>query len=246
MIKVDERERMRRAYFLEGKSIRGIAREMGHSRTTVKRAIESAEEETYTLREPRPAPVLGPYMARIDELLTENEHLPPKQRYTGYKIYEDIYDRGYRGSESGVRRYIGLQRRETKKRKVYMPLEFDKGTDGQVDWGEAQAIIGGIKQTVQVFLMRLCYSRKLFVRSFPTQRGEAFYEGHIQAPGTEGLHCLSQPLSVREPLLHAGTGARKGPSRRRRWLCPPPLHGAYSSGGLLRRTQQPFARRLRG
>jgi transposase len=181
MIKVDERERIRRAYFLEGESIRGIAREMGHSRTTVKRAIESAEEEAYTLRGLREAPVLGPYMARIDELLTESQHLPRKQRYTGYKIYEDLYNRGYRGSESGVRRYIGLQRRETKKRQVYMPLEFDKGTDGQVDWGEAQAIIAGAEATVQVFLMRLCYSRKLFVRAFPNQRQEAFFEGHIHA-----------------------------------------------------------------
>jgi transposase len=181
MIKVDEREKIRRAYFLEGKSIRQIARELGHSRTTVKRAIESSEEETYTLREARDAPVLGPYKARIDELLAENERLPRKQRYTGYKIYEDIYERGYRGSESGVRRYIGLQRRETKKRKVYIPLEFDEGTDGQVDWGEAQAIIAGEKVTVQLFLMRLCYSRKLFARAYPTQRQEAFFEGHIQA-----------------------------------------------------------------
>ena len=123
MIKVDEREKIRRAYFREGKSIRQIAREQRHSRTTVKNAIESAEEETYTLRGSREAPVLGPYKARIDELLMENERLPRKQRYTGYKIYEDIYERGYRGSESGVRRYIGLQRRETKKRKVYIPLK---------------------------------------------------------------------------------------------------------------------------
>jgi transposase len=181
MIKVDEREKIRRAYFREGKSIRQIAREQRHSRTTVKNAIESAEEETYTLRGSREAPVLGPYKARIDELLAENERLPRKQRYTGYKIYEDIYERGYRGSESGVRRYIGLQRRETKKRKVYIPLEFDEGTDGQVDWGEAQAIIAGEQVTVQLFLMRLCYSRKLFVRAYPTQRQEAFFEGHIQA-----------------------------------------------------------------
>ena len=41
MIKVDERERIRRAYFLEGKSIRQIAREMKHSRTTVKNAMMS-------------------------------------------------------------------------------------------------------------------------------------------------------------------------------------------------------------
>ncbi|MDY7077666.1 MAG: hypothetical protein SXV54_12160, partial [Chloroflexota bacterium] len=34
---------------------------------------------------------------------------------------------------------------------------------------------------VQLFLMRLCYSRKLFVRAFPTQRQEAFFEGHVTA-----------------------------------------------------------------
>jgi transposase len=181
MIKVDEREKIRRAYFLEGKSIRRIAKELHHSRTTVANAIDSAEEKTYTLQEPRKAPVLGPYKDRIDELLAENERLPRKQRYTGYKIYEDIYNRGYRGSESGVRRYIGQQRGEAKKRKVYMPLEFDKGTDGQVDWGEAQAIIAGVEVTVQLFIMRLCYSRKLFAQAFPNQRREAFFEGHIHA-----------------------------------------------------------------
>ena len=161
--------------------MRQIAREMGHSRTTVKKAIESAEAKEYTLQQPRAAPVLGPYKARIDELLAENERLPRKQRYTGHKIYEDIYGQGYRGSESSVRRYIGLQRRDKKKRQVYMPLEFDPGTDAQVDWGEAQAIIAGEQVTVQLFLMRLCYSRKLFVRAYPTQRQEAFFEGHVLA-----------------------------------------------------------------
>jgi len=181
MIQVDEREKIRRAYFFEHKSMRQIAREMKHSRTVVKEAIESAEAKEYTLREPRRAPVLGPYKARIDELLAENERLPPKQRYTGHKIYEDIYGRGYQGSESSVRRYIGLRRRDKKKRQVYMPLEFDPGTDAQVDWTEAQAIIAGEQVTVQLFIMRLCYSRKLFVRAYPAQKQEAFFEGHVLA-----------------------------------------------------------------
>ncbi len=72
MIKVDKREKIRRAYYIEEKSIRQIARELHHSRETVKKAIESAEPATYTLKKARPAPVLGPYMARIDELLEEN------------------------------------------------------------------------------------------------------------------------------------------------------------------------------
>jgi transposase len=181
MIKVDEREKIRRAYFIEHKSMRQIARELRHSRNSVKQAIELAEPKTYTLQKSRKAPMLGPYRARIDELLAENERLPRKQRYTGHKIYEDIYAKGYRGSESGVRRYIGLQRRERKKRPVYLPLEFDAGTDAQADWGEAQAIIAGEQVTVQLFVMRLCYSRKLFVQAFPSQKQESFLEGHVQA-----------------------------------------------------------------
>jgi len=181
MIQVDEREKMRRAHFFEHKSMRQIARELGHSRTTVKEAIESAEAKEYTLQQPRPAPVLGPYKARVDELLAENERLPRKQRYTGHKIYEDIYGQGYRGSESSVRRYIGLQRRDKKKRPVFMPLEFDPGTDAQVDWTEAEAIIAGEQVTVQLFLIRRCYSRKLFVRAYPAQKQEAFFEGHVLA-----------------------------------------------------------------
>jgi transposase len=181
MIKVQEREKIRRAYFIEHKSQRQIGRELGHSRETVKKAIEAAEPPSYRLRQSRPAPVLGPYKAHIEELLAENERLPPKQRYTGHKIFEALQAQGYRGSESGVRRYIGQRRRVGKKRQVYLPLEFDAGTDAQVDWGEAQVILAGEKVTVQLFLMRLCYSRKLFVMAFPSQKQEAFFEGHVRA-----------------------------------------------------------------
>jgi transposase len=181
MISVEDREQIRRAYFSEEKSQREIARELGHSRKTVRKAIESAEPEGYRLRRPRPAPVLGPYKVRIDELLEENERLPRKQRYTGHRVYRDIQGRGYSGAESTVRGYIARRRREKKKPQVYIPLEFDPGTDAQVDWGEAIAIVGGERVTVQVFLMRLCYSRKLFVRAYPRQKQEAFFDGHVAA-----------------------------------------------------------------
>lgn len=181
MIPVEERERIRRAYFIEGKSQRQIAREFRCSRDTVKKAICAAEPGHYTLTRPRPAPVLGPYKARIDALLEENEHLPRKQRYTGHTIYKDIRGLGYRGSESSVRHYIAQRRREKRRPQVYIPLEFDPGADAQADWGDALAIIAGEPVTVQLFVMRLCYSRRLFVCAFPAQRQEAFFEGHVLA-----------------------------------------------------------------
>ena len=43
MITVEKREQIRRAYFLEDKSVRKIAQELRCSRDTVKKAIASAE-----------------------------------------------------------------------------------------------------------------------------------------------------------------------------------------------------------
>ena len=114
-------------------------------------------------------------------MLAENEKLPPKQRYTGHTIFKELGKAGYQGSESTVRRYIAQRRREKRRPKVYLPLEFDPGTDAQVDWGEAVVEIAGERVTVQVFYMRLCYSRKLFMMAFPAQKQEAFFEGHVQA-----------------------------------------------------------------
>jgi len=181
MINVEKREAIRRAYFVEDKSIRQIARDFKCSRPTVRRAISSAEPTPYTLKVPRPAPVLGSYKARIDELLAENERMPRKQRYTGHKIYKLVKVKGYTGGESTVRGHIAKWRGEKKRPKVYIPLEFDPGTDAQVDWGEAVAIIADQRVTVQLFITRLCYSRRMFVMAFPAQKQEAFFEGHVQA-----------------------------------------------------------------
>ena len=129
--------------------------------------------------------MLGPYKARIDELLEENERLPRKQRYTSRKIYEDIKARGYAGSKSGVRGYVAKRRKEKRRPKLYIPLEFDPGTDAQVDWGEGIAIIAGERVTVQLFFMRLCYSRRLFVMAFPAQKQEAFEKAQQQREADE-------------------------------------------------------------
>lgn len=86
MKKVEERVKIRRAYYLEEKSCRQIALELGISRNTVRNALDDAVGR-YTLRKPRPAMVLGQYKERIGELLMENDRLPKKQKYTSHRIY---------------------------------------------------------------------------------------------------------------------------------------------------------------
>lgn len=171
MLTVHDYERIRRAYYIDKKSIRQIGQELRHSYWTVRKALDAPAPEPYQLSEPRAAPVLGPYKA----------HLPRKQRYTSKKIYQLIREAGYQGAESTVRYYVSQQRKRKRRPTLYLPLAFDPGMDAQVDWGEAHAILAGEMRVVHLFVMRLCYSRKCFVMAFPTQRQEAFLWGHVQA-----------------------------------------------------------------
>ena len=181
MITVEEREAIRRAYYLEGKSKRQIAREHNHSRKTVDKAVDNQPPQPYRLTKAKPSPVFGPYRARADELLAENAHLPPKQHYTGHKLYELLQAEGYQGSEARVRLHVTQWNKAHHAPALFLPLSFEPGQDAQVDWGEAIAVIGGVRQTVQVFVMWLSYSRRRFVMAFPSQKQESFFYGHVCA-----------------------------------------------------------------
>jgi transposase len=181
MIKVEDVEAIRRAYFREELSIREIGRRLHHGRRVIRRAIESADPGENRLVQARPSPVLGPWKEQIDALWAESQKLPRKQRYTARKVYEELRKRGYAGSEVTVSRYVGHQRRASQAKQVFLPLEFDAGEDAQVDWGEAVVELAGERVAVQMFIMRLNYSHARFVMAFPFQKQEAFCEGHIQA-----------------------------------------------------------------
>ena len=144
MLPEEKRERMRRAYHLEKKSLRQIAREEHCSRETVKKTVFDLPQKSYQLTQPKPTFVFGqPFQARVEALLTQNDQLPRKQRYSSRKIFETLRSEGYEGSESRIRQYIAEWKRTHQTPKLFLPLEFEPGQDAQCDWGEAIAVIGG-------------------------------------------------------------------------------------------------------
>ena len=66
MLTVDHYELIRRKVIIEGKSQRVVARELGHSRKTVAKALELRIPPGYRLGEPRPRPVIEPVRHIID------------------------------------------------------------------------------------------------------------------------------------------------------------------------------------
>ncbi len=154
-LSAEEQERIRRAYHLEHKSIRAIAKEFKHSRTTVSKALAEDTKKPPQATNNRQTPVFGPHQSRVEDLLRLNEHMPRKQHYTSHKIFEIIQSEGYLGCESRVRKFISTWNRTHNTPDLYIPLEFEPGKDAQCDWGEAIA--------------------KTFVMAFPTQKQESFF-----------------------------------------------------------------------
>ena len=66
----------------DGLSIRQIARQLGHGRETVKKALIEATPRAYTRSKPVVHPKLGPFLAVIDQILTDDGSAPRKQRHT--------------------------------------------------------------------------------------------------------------------------------------------------------------------
>jgi len=179
MIQVDEKELIRRAYLLEGKSERQIAQERKHSRDTVAIAIADPSTATYRLTQPRPSPVMDPVKDIVEGWLRADQTAPKKQHHTAHRIFERLVkEHGFQGKEPTVRRYVRLRRAELEPAEAFLLLEYSPGLDAQCDFGEAQILLAGEPTTVQLFCMRLCYSKCAFVCAFPHQRQEAFLEGH--------------------------------------------------------------------
>jgi len=180
MIQVDEKETIRRLFFIQRYSIREISKELHHSRKTVRKAIRDASVPKYHLAQTRPCPAMDPFKAIIGGWLEEDKRQPKKQRHTAHRIYQRLVsEHHFCGGERTVRRYVSSLKPDLQE--MYIPLEFDPGVDAQCDWGEAFVYMDDKLVPVQVLCMKLSYSGKPFVVAFPTQRQEAFFEGQHQA-----------------------------------------------------------------
>ena len=179
---MDQYELVRTAHRVYGQSISELSRMTGHSRNTIKKAIRG-EPWGYKEREHQPFPVLEPYLEAIDTWIEGDKDQPKKQRHTARRVYHRlIEEHDYLGCESTVRRYVRLAKVKfgIGTSKAFIPCDPEAGYEAEVDWGTAKAIIGGKEARLKFFCMRSKYSGKHFIRCYPCERQQAFFDAHIQ------------------------------------------------------------------
>src|ERR1700675_3382241 len=175
--------KIRRTFFVQGKPIKVICRELRLSRKVVRKVLRSKATEFHYEREAQPLPKIGPWSDKLNELLLANEGKAARERLTLIRLFEELRARGYDGGYDAVRRYA---RRWGKERGLstaaaYVPLSFAPGEAYQFDWSHEIVLLNGATVTVKAAHVRLCHSRMLFVRAYPRETQEMVFDAHDRA-----------------------------------------------------------------
>ncbi|OLR26288.1 IS21 family transposase, partial [Bacillus cereus] len=162
MISIDKWTTIRSLH-REGHSIRFIAKTIGVSKNTVKKAIRSEQPPTYT-RKPKQNHALKEYETSIFQMMQKN--------LIGTRIYKELKKAGYTGSYCTVIRFINKHQKETDKKKTTIRFETEPGEQAQFDWSPYKVSIQGKIEIVYCFLTILGFSRKKHIVFSKSQKVE--------------------------------------------------------------------------
>jgi transposase len=187
MITVDTVGRVRRAYFVQGRKIKAIARELKLARNTVRDIVRAGSGGEATsrkyVRKEQPLPQLGAFVVALDAMLTANVERPMRERLTYQRMYEELRLAGYQGGYDNVRRHARAWavREGERTAAAYVPLSFAAGEAYQFDWSHEIVVLDGVTVTVKVAQVRLCHSRMPFVRAYMRESQEMVFDAHEKA-----------------------------------------------------------------
>jgi len=208
----------------------------------VSKYLKEPDSPRYSLSQPRPKPVTGPWREEIEKILESDKTAPRKQRHTAKRIFERLVEAGYEGSERSMRQLVA-EIKNKPATTACVPLVFEPGMDAQVDFGESYAKLGGEEVKLHGFEMRMNFSRKKFVAFFQTTDKEAFLEGHVRA--FEHFQGVVERISydnLGAAVAQMGKGKHRVLTREFKELkgyynfetnfCKPGEEGAHEKGGV--------------
>jgi transposase len=183
MLIVETIGRIRREHFVQGKSIKEIARALKLSRNTVRKVLRSEDTSFSYERQVQPRPKLGRWKEELDRLLATNCEASARERLTLIRIFEELQGLGYDGGYDAIRRYARswAKANASATADAFVPLTFAPGEAHQFDWSHEIVVMDGVTTIVKVAHLRLCHSRMMFVRAYPRETQEMVFDAHERA-----------------------------------------------------------------
>lgn len=187
MIRMDEINKIRKAFYSDGLSINKIARKFKRSWATINEIIKAPREELENRdKQERKRESI---VATQDVLNAINDYLDKevrmnvkkKQLYRANVIFKELTANGtYKGSQRRIQELVKEARRirGQLEPKSFLPLEFTLGSALQVDHGEVDCIIADSRMTCYLFIGSVPGTTLRYCQLFGTKAQEAWGEFH--------------------------------------------------------------------
>lgn len=172
MIDTEMKVKIKQLFHVEKWKVGTISSELAIHPDTVKKALEEENSDTEIKKKPT---LLDGYQQFIKSTLEKHPKL------TATRIHQMIEARGYQGSIYPVRRMVAKIR--PKVMRAYQDLHFFPGEVGQVDWGDFGwfEVAPKRKRKLNLFVIVLAYSRRIYATFFFDQKLGSLLEGHANA-----------------------------------------------------------------
>ena len=244
--RVEQFESIRRDARDEELSIRALADKHHVHRRTVRAALANAVPPT---RKPpaRTAPVLGGYEEIVRGWLTDDLTAPRKQRHTARRVWQRLLEEHQAVvAESSVRSLVAQLKLEISgtREQVMVPQTHPPAEEAEVDFGEFQAVIGGVVMKLFMFCLRLSHSGKAVHVAYANQSQESFLDGHVRAFEALGgvpigmirydnlTPAVIRVALGRERLENPRFVAMRSHYGYDSFFCIPGIDGAHEKGGV--------------
>jgi transposase len=114
----------------------------------------------------------------IQQWLDEDQRRPRKQRHTAKRVFDRLVaEHGFTGSYSPVQRHVKKWNvRHRHAGEGFTELVWPAGS-AQVDFGQAEAIIAGIRQVLHILLVTFPFSNMRFVQAYRGETAECVCHG---------------------------------------------------------------------
>jgi transposase len=156
-----------------GESVKRIARELGIDRKTVKRWLALGSWEPRRAR--RVAKGTDPFAEFM-------ERRAPEVGFNAVVLYRELKNFGFAGGYDQVRRFMRPHRLERRWSELAtVRFETGPGEQAQVDYGQLHVYIGERREKIHLFVLTLCFSRRVFARAYPNERLATLLDGHERA-----------------------------------------------------------------
>ncbi len=137
MVSVETIGKIRRAWHVQGKSIRSIAKSMGVSRNTVRKVLRSGESAPKYRRPDRGHPKLCDFIPELERKLEDNREKKRRDRLRMKRSWGQLADQACDASNSAVSRDAAAwnRRQGSGVSGAHVPLVFDPGEAYQSSTG---------------------------------------------------------------------------------------------------------------